>query len=636
MDSRPTVIDLFCGGGGFSEGFRQADFNVIRAVDIEKRAVDTYNLNAPRDGIAIKADLLTDIEPDDLPSDVDVVVGSPPCKEFSTANNGGNGDTEKGMELVDRFLYFVHELDPEYWVMENVPRLDNHLAESRGTGEKEIPWLSGDESVEFENREVLHCDNYGTPQRRRRLFSGKFPDIEKVDADLPTIEQIRAEFPTPILGPRSSESVEDPIYDIELPPESLSDHFYNTHLTPRECKEIEVLKKDHSFYGPMSFPENPDDTARTVVAMNRTIARETLVLEENEAPSGTEIELTEFRKPTLRELATIQGFPITYQFTGTSIAQKRQRIGDAVPPTMAFRIALAIKADLEGTDVKEENPDVSQSPPPLDYDFSNPDTSPRQRRRLSMKRNFRHHVPYDDMRKFRVDIETTNGPPVHPLAHYLGEQITHPVKFDVVLYRGYAKSVENECITLERTLGFLQDFRNKYKQQNSTVDKFLADVNKTLSGEVPDATTLQAMRSRRVENQQPIEYRLLEMIASHKNSEKTGIVDRHFSRDDFSLDKTIETDILDGTNLPVRVLMKMVAAHFVAHKLNYCGEHIAGDSETILIPDELDIEKDEIPSQLPCTSAGPISDCISDSFEHMSEQSITIVDGAAERPEHAD
>ena len=39
------VSDFFCGGGGFSEGFRQAGFEIVFAVDKWEPAVKTYKGN---------------------------------------------------------------------------------------------------------------------------------------------------------------------------------------------------------------------------------------------------------------------------------------------------------------------------------------------------------------------------------------------------------------------------------------------------------------------------------------------------------------------------------------------------------------------------------------------------------------
>ena len=40
-----TVLDLFCGAGGFSEGFRQQGFDIVLGVDNWQPAIDTFNHN---------------------------------------------------------------------------------------------------------------------------------------------------------------------------------------------------------------------------------------------------------------------------------------------------------------------------------------------------------------------------------------------------------------------------------------------------------------------------------------------------------------------------------------------------------------------------------------------------------------
>src|SRR5436309_15945261 len=94
-----TVVDVFSGAGGLTEGFRQAGFQVLAAVDNWAPAVETHRKNHP-DTEVIAQDV-AELGPDILPP-VDVLVGSPPCTEFSFAKRGGGGDTAKGMKLVLR------------------------------------------------------------------------------------------------------------------------------------------------------------------------------------------------------------------------------------------------------------------------------------------------------------------------------------------------------------------------------------------------------------------------------------------------------------------------------------------------------------------------------------------------------
>ena len=42
------VIDLFCGCGGFSEGFRQAGFEIVLGVDIWDIACKSFEANFPK------------------------------------------------------------------------------------------------------------------------------------------------------------------------------------------------------------------------------------------------------------------------------------------------------------------------------------------------------------------------------------------------------------------------------------------------------------------------------------------------------------------------------------------------------------------------------------------------------------
>src|SRR5205809_6072082 len=104
-----TVIDVFSGAGGMTEGFRQAGFQILAAVDNWGPAVETHRKNHA-DTEVISQDV-SEIGPEILPN-VDVLVGSPPCTEFSFAKKGGGGDIAEGMKLVLTFLRLVHELRP--------------------------------------------------------------------------------------------------------------------------------------------------------------------------------------------------------------------------------------------------------------------------------------------------------------------------------------------------------------------------------------------------------------------------------------------------------------------------------------------------------------------------------------------
>ena len=78
-----SVIDLFCGCGGLSEGFKLAGFNIIGGIDFNQKAIETYQKNF-KNSKAICTDLLNFSE-EDIKScfpnlnQVDVIIGGPPC-----------------------------------------------------------------------------------------------------------------------------------------------------------------------------------------------------------------------------------------------------------------------------------------------------------------------------------------------------------------------------------------------------------------------------------------------------------------------------------------------------------------------------------------------------------------------------
>jgi len=166
---QPTVLDLFCGAGGFSLGFQQAGYDVLAGVDADETAVETYQQNHDADGYVRD---LTATTPEDLaddigvqPSAVDVVVGGPPCQGFSTANTKRTVDDARN-NLVFVFRDYVAYYEPSVFLMENVTGITSVddgslftrlLREFREAG------------YTVDNR-VLNAADYGVPQTRKRMF----------------------------------------------------------------------------------------------------------------------------------------------------------------------------------------------------------------------------------------------------------------------------------------------------------------------------------------------------------------------------------------------------------------------------------------------------------------------------------
>jgi len=154
------TVDLFCGCGGMSLGFQNAGFNVIAAFDNWKPAVEVYRKNFTH---PIYQHNLTDENTKKLISNYhpDIIIGGPPCQDFSTA---GHRDEQLGRaELTVTFAEIVVSVRPQFFVMENVPVIQNSMVLS-----KSLVMLR--KAGYALTQKVLDASYCGVPQTRKRFF----------------------------------------------------------------------------------------------------------------------------------------------------------------------------------------------------------------------------------------------------------------------------------------------------------------------------------------------------------------------------------------------------------------------------------------------------------------------------------
>jgi DNA (cytosine-5)-methyltransferase 1 len=178
----PTVIDLFCGAGGSSDGFARAGFHPVLSLDLNEAALRSYWLNHP--GVPEERILCRDIwgvSPDEIRAhlgdrELDVLIGSPPCQGFShVGSRSKQGKT--GYKLSeDRRNYLFHAmvdlavaLRPGLFLMENVPGMQS--ARSNDSSFLELAARRLEEEGGYRT-EVwrLNAAAFGVPQDRVRYF----------------------------------------------------------------------------------------------------------------------------------------------------------------------------------------------------------------------------------------------------------------------------------------------------------------------------------------------------------------------------------------------------------------------------------------------------------------------------------
>lgn len=373
-----TVIDCFCGGGGFSEGFRQQGFEIVMGIDYWQPAIDTFNYNFKKD---LKTRNMLEfgksVEEIELLPDSDVIIGSPPCVSFSNSNKSGKADKSMGVKLTEVFLRIVavkkHKKNSKLkaWFMENVVNSRKYLQTHYTFKDLKLKeWAiengydPSDVAIKLEdNSTIINSADYGSIQLRKRVISGEMIRFKRLvipkpthkepgaDEELPvykTISIMKNKFPNPF-DEKSDDLVTDPLFGITLKKSMLTDHFYDTGIYECDWANSEYLKQNHPFMGKMSFPENNDRPSRTITATRIVNSREAIIYKSELNRKGD----GEYRMPTIREIATIMGFPITYQFIGTEYTKWRL-VGNAVCTAVSSSIANEVLVKLSRKVPKEK------------------------------------------------------------------------------------------------------------------------------------------------------------------------------------------------------------------------------------------------------------------------------------------
>ena len=236
---------------------------------------------------------------------------------------------------------------------------------------------------------------YGAPTNRQRYLCGEFPPLQRTNEDnnVKTLGDVLKALGDP-LSPIPNEVTDLNYPTLVLPKSQVTDHQYIYELAPFEWKTAERLKRDKGYMGKMSFPENLEKPARTVMATMSASSREAMILEHKEG---------KYRLPTVREAASMMSFPIDYWFYGKTKSIKHTLVGNAVPPKLSYAIAKAI-ALKEGESIPEQYPPI-QHDEEIAFVNLNGNIFPKKKekeRRSTAK--FKYHIPYLIQAEYRVEL----------------------------------------------------------------------------------------------------------------------------------------------------------------------------------------------------------------------------------------
>jgi len=348
---RSAVVDLFCGAGGLSLGFAAAGCASILAVENDAACVRTYRENFP--GAFV---FEGDIESIGAFRSFDalfgwaggLVIGGPPCQGFSplgkiSASEGRRARHGSMNVLCMRFLDAVRELHPDAFVMENVPQFlrSEEFAVFRALAEKEgYSTACG----------VLNAEDFGVPQRRLRGFT---VGILHGDASLPKPSGVRR-------------NVGDVFADLSLDPDPTTDplHFGRNPTVvsleryrqiPQGGNRFDLMRKRPDIC-PRCWLEKPTGSTDVFGRLRWDSPALTVRTEFFKPEKGCYLHPVADRPITHREAARLQSFPDGFRFCGSKIEIARQ-IGNAVPPLLAFRVAVHVLRLIgQGASVEDWDP----------------------------------------------------------------------------------------------------------------------------------------------------------------------------------------------------------------------------------------------------------------------------------------
>lgn len=389
-----TMIDLFAGAGGLSEGLQEAGFRSLYANELMPTYAATFAANHP--DVVVESNDIREVDAADVRhrlgierGQLSLVAGGPPCQGFSINAPKRSSDDLRN-HLFREYLRFVEEFQPHAVLIENVPG----LVSFEGGSTLEAILESLRELGYAADVQILYAPLFGVPQTRWRTIIIGLRDSDEASFAFPTpirSAPMRINFTSKFAGreivtmPRSvtlppHTTVREAIGDLpvlengeagdeikEYATEATNDYqkmlragsngVRNHHAARLGQINLERLRyippggnwtdipfdllpsgmkkarrSDHTKrYGRV----NPDGLASTI-------------LTKCDPHWGAYFHYDQNRAFTVREAARIQSFPDTYVFKGSRVEQYEQ-VGNAVPPLLAAAVGRSI-AQILGID----------------------------------------------------------------------------------------------------------------------------------------------------------------------------------------------------------------------------------------------------------------------------------------------
>lgn len=324
------AVSFFSGAGGLDTGFKYAGFNNIIGIEHTALFCQTLRHNNPDQFVIGPPNYEGDISKREVIAAIlsehgvkkefnGVFHGGPPCQSFSIAANQrfnkdgdnfkrtGFDDIEKGNLIFD-YIWYIIQFRPLAFLIENVSGIME--CDTDGKIAKALDELR-EMGYYIPTPCVVDATYYGVPQHRKRWIA------------MGTRGKLKINIPAFQLNETPCGSV------FMRPLTGLSNHVTRKHNAESVLRYSRLKPGERDHLGRVDRLD-PFKPSKTVIAGG--------------LKGGGRSHLHPFSPRTLsvRECARLQTFPDSYEFTGTPARQFTQ-VGNAVPPMLAYRFALAIK-----------------------------------------------------------------------------------------------------------------------------------------------------------------------------------------------------------------------------------------------------------------------------------------------------
>jgi DNA (cytosine-5)-methyltransferase 1 len=305
---------------------------------------------------------------------VDLIIGGPPCQAYSLV---GRARSANGMEgdprnyLYKEYANYLEKYQPKMFVFENVLGLKSAQKGKYLEEMKKLFYKKGYQIKLF----TVEANQFGVLQNRKRIiiigwkkeFEYVIPDLEKIDlATKDTVEQIFSDLPPLMAGAGKDKNQEyfkkanKYLKDKELRNgiDVLTQHITRPHTDQdKEIYRIAVEKwnKEHERLDYNDLPDRLKTHKNRhsffdrfkVVAKDLKYSQTVVAHIAKDGHYYIHPDIDQNRSISVREAARLQSFPDDYYFEGVKQGSNRtaafKQIGNAVPPLMAYEIAMRIK-----------------------------------------------------------------------------------------------------------------------------------------------------------------------------------------------------------------------------------------------------------------------------------------------------